>query len=163
MMRRIWIKCFVTLKIPKKKKIWSKEEIGFRVNSWFWVDFLCFGGLRMGWTGLWKCFLGIWGRKLVYRWQTPGTLIFWPLQWPESGHTKRRVICWGRGHIVFFFFFSNWIELDEPHYVTKKTRATGLDVAGPCAGPLVMGQTLGLASLFVFLFKLYLYVLKNNF
>jgi hypothetical protein len=151
MTRRIWIRCFVTLKIPKKK-IWSKEEIGFRVNSWFWADFLCFWGLRMGWTWLWECFLGIWGRKLVYRWQTPGTLIFWPLHWPESGYTKRRVIYWGRGHVVFFFFRLNWGERAPLCY--KKSSCDWAWRCRPSCGPFSHGPNtrLGLIICF-FLFK----------
>jgi len=44
-------------------KIEDWEEIGFRVDSWFWIFFLRFWSLNIGFTRLLWCFLSIFGWK----------------------------------------------------------------------------------------------------
>jgi len=149
----------------KKKRFDPRKKLGSRLILGFGLIFYALGeGLKMGWTGLWECFLDIWGRKLIYRWQTLGTLIFRALQWLESGYTKRRVICWGRGHIVFFSRL-NWGGRAPLFY--KKSSHDWAWRCGPSCEPFSHGPNTRLDLIICFFFffylKLYLYLLKNNF
>jgi hypothetical protein len=95
---------FFTLKCLKNQ-IWDQEEIGFRVNFGFLIDFLHFWRLTIGLKMLLGCFSGILSWKWVSKRKKPATLIFRPLWWPESRYAKRHIfflkkISWGERHIV---------------------------------------------------------------